>query len=336
MEPSKKTILFAAGLCSALACAAMALETDNTTQTKPVYLMDEFRAAVADVEDPAKNAEKKHDAYTQLARLLFLSGDIENAAAAWENAAHANPEKRDDAALAESAVCYVSIGDWDKADGIVKLLLLTSRDDKNISARAAYLHGQIEALHNGNTEALDAIADNPDYVSFRPAIYYTLWQASGDNGYRTKLLTEFPDSPEAYSAADGVKGSGHVAALETAHWLLFPGREEFRGITQKEVQPDGKSASPNLSAKHTGAVAASAKTSRSLQTGLYREKENAALQAARLEADGFNAALTPRTVDGTSFWAVSVSIPEGATMKNTIERLKEHGFDAFPTATRIN
>jgi tetratricopeptide (TPR) repeat protein len=315
----------------------MALETDSATQRKPVYLMDEFRAAVADVEDPAKNAEKKHDAYAQLARVLFLSGDLENAAAAWENAAYANPEKRDDAALAESAVCYVSIGDWDKADGIVKLLLLTARNDKNISTRAAYLHGQIEALHNGNTAALDAIADNPDYISFRPAIYYTLWQASGNNGYRTKLLTEFPDSPEAYSAADGGKGSGHVAALETAHWLLFPGREDFRDLAPKEVQPDaGKSASPNPSVKHIGTVAASAKTSRSLQTGLYREKENADLQAARLEADGFNAALAPRTVGGTSFWAVYVSIPEGATMKNTIERLKKHGFDAFPTATQVN
>jgi hypothetical protein len=91
MEPSKKTILFTAGLCAALACVAMALETDNMTQTKPVYLMDEFRAAVTEVEDPAKNAEKKHAAYVQLARLLYLIGDIEKAAAAWENAAHANP-----------------------------------------------------------------------------------------------------------------------------------------------------------------------------------------------------------------------------------------------------
>jgi hypothetical protein len=237
----------------------------------------------------------------------------------------------------ESAVCYVSIGDWDKADGIVKLLLLTARDDKNISAKAAYLHGQIEALHKGNPEVLGAIAENQDYISFRSAIYYTLWQASGNNDYRTKLLTEFPYSPEAYSAVDGEKGSSHVAALKTAHWLLFPGREEFRSLTPKEVQPDaGQRAPANPSAKHTTVGAASAKTSRSLQTGLYREKENAALQAARLKADGFNAALAPRTVDGTSFWAVSVSIPEGATMKNTIARLKEHGFDAFPTATQIN
>ncbi|MDR2444791.1 MAG: hypothetical protein LBD44_02480 [Spirochaetaceae bacterium] len=334
---SKKITLFAASLCVALGCVTAALENGDVTQTKPFYIGDEFRAAVTELESSGADAGKKHDAYKQLARLLYLSGDIEKAATAWENAAHANPEKRDDTALAESAACYVSIGDWDKADAIVKLLLLTSRDDKNISVRAVYLHGQIEALHNGNTAALAAIAENPDYILYRPAIYYTLWRAGGVNDYRTKLLKEFPDSPEACSTADGGNGPKVVSALTTAYWLLFPGREEFRAVASSgDVRVDADQPAPrNLASARTATQAASAttrKVSRPLQAGLYREKQNAALQAERLKAGGFNAALATRTVDGTSYWAVSVSIPEGATVKSTIARLKEHGFDAFPAS----
>ena len=335
---SKKIMLFAAGLCVVLDWTAVTLETGDAAQAKPLYITDEFRAAVTDLEASSADAGKKHEAYTRLARLLYLSGDIEKAAVAWENAAHANPEKRDDTALAESAACYVSIGDWDKADAIVKLLLLTSRDDKNISARTVYLHGQIEALHNGNTAVLGAIAENPEYILYRPAIYYTLWQASGDNGYRTKLVTEFPDSPEA--VADG-PNAPHVSVLQTAHWLLFPGRGEFRAAAAPgDVRPDaGGELPPNPPAgPSTGqqAYASPAAVSRPLQAGLYRSRENAALQAERLKADGFNAALARRVVDGTSYWAVSVNIPEGATVKNTIARLKERGFEAFPPVPLAN
>ncbi|MDR2342956.1 MAG: hypothetical protein LBD86_00310 [Spirochaetaceae bacterium] len=329
MHLSRKITLFAAGLCAVLDCAVAALEADEADPARSQSIADEFRAAVTDMESTSAGTEKKHDAYTRLARMLYLSGDTESAAAAWENAAYANPEKRDDTALVESAACYVSIGDWDKADAIVKLLLLTSRDDKNISARAVFLNGQIEILHNGNPAPLASAAENPEYLSFRPAVYYMLWHFNGDNDYRTKLLTEFPDSPEAYSAASAAGKDKFVSVPETAHWLLFPGREEFHTIPQKDERTNTVQAeAPKRSA--ATARAAPVKASRPLQTGLYREKENAALQAKRLEAEGFNAALAPRVVDGNSYWAVSVGIPEGATEKITIARLKEHGFDAFP------
>jgi tetratricopeptide (TPR) repeat protein len=336
MDKTKKITAFAAGLCVALNCVLAALDADGALQTKPLSVTDEFRAAVTELEIPGAGAAEKHDAYARLASLLYLSGDVERAAAAWENAAYADPEKRDDAALVESAACYVSMGDWDKADSVVKLLLLTSRDDKNIAARAVFLGGLIEAVHKGSPATLCAIADNPAYLPFRPAIYYTLWRVAGSSEYRAKLLKEFPDSPEAHSAADGPK---LVSALQTAYWLLFPGRESVDAAPSGAKPDTGQPDPPAPPAKHAPAqvvIPATAKTARSLQAGLYKEKQNAALQAERLKADGFNAALAPRTVDGSSYWAVSVSIPEGATMKNTIARLKEHGFDAFPASTQAN
>ncbi|MDR2795203.1 MAG: SPOR domain-containing protein [Spirochaetaceae bacterium] len=336
MGLSKKIMLFAAGLCAALEYAGAASETLGDDMTKPLFITEDFRAIITDLESPAAGAEKKHDAYTRLARLLYLYGDVERAAAAWENAAYADPERRDDSALAESAVCYVSIGDWDKADAIVKLLLLTSRDDKNISARAVFLNGQVEILRNGNQAALNLIAGNPEYLSFRPAIYYTLWQFSGDDAYKAKLLTEFPDSPEACSVADGANGSKLVSTLETAHWLLSPGRGEPSFVPAEDLQARPVPANPPSPAAAKMSSPAPVKAAHSLQTGLYKKKENAALQAERLKADGFNAALSPRVVGGNSYWAVSVKIPDGATMKNTIARLKEQGFDAFPASPQAN
>jgi tetratricopeptide (TPR) repeat protein len=274
------------------------------------FIADEIRTAVADTEKPSVNAAERHDAYTRLASLLQLALDVEGAAAAWKNAAYAIPEKRDDTALAQAAVCYVSMGNWEEARSIVKLLLLTARDDTNVLKKAAYLNAQIEAFDSGGLDALYAIALIPEYVEFRPAIYYTLWRVGGKNEYRAKLLAEFPDSPEACMSS----ASELISVTPSAHWLLFPGRE----VAPAAIVPYGQVS-----------VAAAAKPPRSLQAGLYREQQNAVIQAGRLKEAGYSAAVTRRSVKGADYWAVSVTIPEDGNIKIAMSSLKTLGFETF-------
>jgi tetratricopeptide (TPR) repeat protein len=294
-----KIIAVFAGICAAISAGASEVS----------FIADEIRAAETESQTPSIDAAERHDAYAQLAKLLSLSNDIEGAAQAWKNAAYAVPEKRDDAALVEAALCHVSMGNWEEALSIVDLLLLTARDDRTILKKAAYINAQLEALGKGNLAALDAIATNTEYLAFRPAIYYTLWRVGGRTDSRAKLLAEFPGSPEAYSVMNEGGDSKVVSLLPSAYWMLFPGRGS---VLSGPVPP---AASP---------------PSRLLQAGLYRELENALLQADRLKVAGFTANVTRREVSGAERWAVSVPVPAGSDINTAISGLKKLGFEAFP------
>jgi tetratricopeptide (TPR) repeat protein len=285
-------------------CAVSAVPVYSADAGSP-FIADEIRAAAAAAEKPSVNAAERHDAYTRLAGLLQLSQDVEGAATAWKNAAYSIPEKRDDAALAHAALCYAAMGNWDEARSIVKLLLLTVRDDTAILKKAVYLNAQIEAFDSGSLDGLHAIAVIPEYVEFRPAIYYTLWRVGGKNEYRTKLLAEFPDSPEACMSG----ASNVVSVTPSAYWLLFPGREAAPAAISGE---------------------GAAKPSHSLQAGLYREQRNAGLQASRLKEAGYDASVTRRSVDGVDYWVVSVTIPDAGSVKTAMSGLKKLGFETFP------
>jgi tetratricopeptide (TPR) repeat protein len=325
---SKRIILFAAGLCAILSKPPAAFGAG------PSYLADAIQAELAKLTTAIIDAQERHDSYVQLARMLHLSGDIEGAAAAWENAVYANPELRDDTALVESAACYVSMGDWDKADSTVKLILLTVRDNKDISRRATHLNGQIEAFRHGNTTTLETIANNDEYSAFHPAAYYTLWQVSGKDEYKTKLLNKYPYSPEAYSIMTN-EDAPRVSALPSANWLLFPGGEEFNPSPAEPAPPSSQTQTPAKTAAATQNATSTAKRAGNtggqlLQTGIYTNKKNADSQADRLKTAGYSAAVSTHKINGRQYWTVSVRIPSSSTQQTMIQRLKEHGFNALP------
>jgi tetratricopeptide (TPR) repeat protein len=319
------TRVYSALLCAILSGASggglSALDA-GASGKGPLYIADEFRVAVTELEASAASPSARHDAYAKLARLLQLSGSIEEAVKAWENAAYSISEKRDDKALVEGVLCYISMGEWDKAEAIVELLLLTSRDDKGISNKAVYLNAQIELFKNRNSAALEAIAANPEFMPFHPAVYYTLFEVSGKDIYKTKLITEFPGSPEAYSVMSGKP----VSTLPAPHWVLFPGRENLNVETVKGETV--KSAPAGKTAPKTGL--------HPLQAGLYKDQKNASVQAERLKAAGFDASIVRRAVSGGAYWVVFVNVPSGSAVQNTISRLKERGFEAFPSPVQTD
>lgn len=282
-------------------------------------LQDELGKIKAALNKPSITAQEKHAAYAQLGRILQLSGDIEGAATAWENAAFAVPDKRDDTALLENAACLMAMGEWEKAEASVKLVLLTTRGDRRVEQKAKYLNAQIEAFHSGNATILEAFTENPDYMPVRPALYYTLWKVTGNNEYKTKLITEYPQSPETRALfLDGGAGEHNAISVSPqAYWLLFPGRESARIETLGSAPASAPAGSLEIA------------TPLSLQTGVYNSRENASMQVGLLKAAGFNANIMQRNIAGAAYWAVSV--PAGANASATTDKLKKAGFEAFPT-----
>ncbi|MDR0623094.1 MAG: SPOR domain-containing protein [Treponema sp.] len=265
----------------------------------------------------------RRDLLIRLAQIQELTGNIEAAAQNWAAAAAAEPGKRDDLSLIRGAFCLAAMGEWDRAGAAAKTILLTGQAGPALLL-ARYLGAQVEAFGSGDLAALTALADDPGFVSLRPAIYYTLWNISkaapeGPERWKNRLITEFPRSPEGRIAAGG---GGAVDILPSPLWLFFPGRG---GIALETAAPPGTSA-PAVSASVPAASPASGQGV--LQTGLFGSEANARKQAERLQAAGFTPALGKRRINETDYWTVNV--PPGQNMGQTILKLKDAGFEAFP------
>ncbi|QQO07545.1 SPOR domain-containing protein [Breznakiella homolactica] len=286
------------------------------------------------LEGSASSGADRRDAYKRIARLLQAAGNIEGAAEAWSGAAYAEQGKRDDGALLSAVRCLMALGEWGKAEAGVKAVLLTGRDRGNLLT-ARYLGAQVEAFQtkSGDHSALASFLDDPDYEDQKSMTYYLLWVVSGNESYKTKLLREYPRSPEAIAAADSQ--NDRVSAAPGALLILFPGRDSITLGTPVPSAPSAEkppettaSAGPAAAQPPAPEPSPAAAGPQALQVGLYSREENAKAMAARLTEAGFTASVSERLVNNNRYWAVTT--PPGRDYNETLLRLKDAGFESFP------
>ena len=266
----------------------------------------------------------RHEALVRLARLLQLSGNFAGAATRWLEAAAANPQ--DDGALVAGAHCLAATGEWERALQVLRPLLSSGRQGQPV-LQARYLDACLRARMSGNASGLADLAQDPEFSSLHPLIYYTLWQITAENpgvspagsaeSWRGRLISEFPSSPEARAADTGRAGTS-VSIVQSPLWLLFPGTGSSPAVSGTVP------ASQNAPSAATPGAAASAV----LQTGLFGREANARGQAEALRRAGFSATVTRRMVNNAERWAVTV--PAGQNATRTMDELKRAGFDSFP------
>jgi hypothetical protein len=264
---------------------------------------------------PGSDRTQRHETLLRLARLHQLSGNTDAAAEAWGEAAYARGERRDDAALLESAGLFISIGEYDKAAEGIKAVLFDCKEARLV-IKARYLGVLMETFRSGDSRVLRALAEDNDFLEYRSGIYYILWRLSGEDSWKTKLASEFPQSPEAWI----LKG-GNVQAAAGAFWFLFPGRES---IGLEEAAKTGETAIISPQVENTTENPAGIL----LQTGVYSREENARLMENRLKQAGFNPLLIRRQLNGCDYW--SVAVVSGQDINADIIALKNSGFEAFP------
>ncbi|MDR1566765.1 MAG: SPOR domain-containing protein [Treponema sp.] len=245
---------------------------------------------------------QKSDALFRQARLYQLAGNYEKAAQAWREGA--NPSPADTRALLEASRLFISLGEYDKAESGIKVLFAAGDESPGVML----LNAQLQAFKTGDTQALALLAADPACAVMRSGIYYTLWKITGIQAWKTRLLVEYPQSPEARIARD----AAGIIPAGSPQWLLFPGRESISLATG--------TASPGAESPAAPAAA--------LQTGLFNREENARAMAGRLEKAGFQARLARRSVNSDEYWAVLV--PCGAEAGKTLMELKNAGFESFP------
>ncbi|GHU81903.1 hypothetical protein FACS189468_5350 [Spirochaetia bacterium] len=340
-------------VCAFLLAAGFGKAALYGQNTGPVLLTAEVQGIEKKLGDSSVPPIERRRALIRLARLFELSGNIEGAAQAWNEAAYTESNNRDDDALLRSAACLIAMGELDRAESVVRTALFTNRDMRLI-LKARYLGAQIEAFRSGNPAALIALLNDGDYRDVKPGIYYTLWNITGNQDYRTRLLREFPGSPEALIA----RGPDFttVSVAPTAMWLLMPGgpsRSPAPAITLPGTagSSGGSSVGAVTGVTLPGTIAAGGSGAGSarapgnagtaqapsdqggavpvmLQTGLFSREENAQVMAGRIREAGFGVTITRRTVNGTGYWVVGV--PPGPDYSRMILLLKDAGFEAFP------
>ncbi|MDR0375879.1 MAG: SPOR domain-containing protein [Treponema sp.] len=248
------------------------------------------------IAESSSSASERRAAYTQMARLLYLAGDMERAAAAWQNAALADKNNRDDAALIEAAACFVAMGAFDAASANVRMALVSGKSPAVIP-RARYLAATIEAFRRFDIAPLVALLSDSAYEQYKPSIYYIAWRISGTNEYKTKLFSEYPNSPETLAIKDGKT----VSTFPSVFWQFLPSGAKETPLSSQ-----------------TGM----------LQTGIFSVEKNAMELVKNLKIAGFESEIGKKTVNGRTYWVVLTHGGENSAM--TLARLKAAGFNAFP------
>jgi hypothetical protein len=206
------------------------------------------------------------------------------------------------------------MGEWDRARTVLEPLLQKS-------VRARFLDTGILAVTTGNTFALSAIAENPEYSEMKSEIFFLLWNLSSGPAaerWRERLAAEFPHSPEGRLAAAG--NSREIILRPSPFWFFLGGLDSLplvetpRPAAAVEQRPVSSTAVPQTGAR--------------LQTGLFSRRDNANAQITSLRQAGFSPSLEQRTVNNNEMWAVIVVA--GADTNRTIRELRDAGFESFP------
>jgi tetratricopeptide (TPR) repeat protein len=293
-------------------------------------LTDETVRLEQQTGNPALPPAELRDGLARLGKLHLLLGNTEDAANAFNRAAFADPENRDDRSLLEAARCYLALGETEKAEAGIQTVLVSGRDPANVD-EARFLGGLSYTLKTGDTRALISLlktaasGDTPrpsasEYGghSRASAILYALWKITGNESYRDRLRAEHPLSQEARSLDEDPLRQ--IAGASVALWFLFPGRDAVSLETPSIPAPASGVPDPDPAAKADAPVV--------LQIGLFGREENALAMADRLKNAGFTPDVSPRAINGAAYFAVTVNAP--GDVNAMILRLKDRGFESFP------
>ncbi|MDR0475742.1 MAG: hypothetical protein LBH43_18990 [Treponema sp.] len=282
------------------------------------------------LEKESKSPGGKSEALKAMARLYQLSGNREKAIEAWLSAAYAG-SAADYRAVINASRLLVSLGEYERADSELRKIPAGAGEP---ALEARLLIAGIWAFGRGDTRYLIPLASDSLFIPWRSEIYYTLWKTSQSHtlasgraeDWKTRLLAEYPQSPEARISG---MAAGNVRAAAAPLWLLSTGLSS--GVSTEAQRPNIPQANSAATSSPLPTLSTGQAKVVFIQTGLFGMETNAKKEAERLVKAGFKAGLALRQVNGRNLWAVLVD--GGTDSNNTLRALKSAGWpDAFPSA----
>jgi cell division septation protein DedD len=300
--------------------------------------------------------ERRYRVLLRLARLEESVGELESAQTHYQSAASARRGEWDFKALFSSAMLLVELGDYSLAE--LQLTRIADRTDSTPLRQRARVHlARLKILDDDEASARNIIEELSVDESFSPSILYLIYTLSLHLELRERavdvkerLVKEYPRSPEAgmvQGVVDRAPSIEKVFGLLHVSEKVSPGAEESRpeqtaGTPEKQGDMEAESAESAESADTADAADAAESTgeesadtgseevARSIQTGSFRDEENARYMVKELKTYGFSAEIQEAELSGTVYHRVVVPVESNDTAQQIMIRLKEHGYEGYP------
>ncbi len=275
----------------------------------------DFLQAAEDAIPMAETREERYGLLMRQAEVSLLTGDIETAQIAYQNASFVYPGSSgiDYEALLKSAQLLFELG----SNRIAKTQAQVVVRDGNLPGKGAeLLLKRIEFLErklgdDGNTgeNPVSGKGGSPEELFWN----YQYAEARGDYAAkeesRNALIDAWPDSPEAMIAEGRA-----VKARRFTDYLFLP---QVRETVKEEEKPMVE-------------AEVSAKDRFYLQVGSFSDRENAEYQLIDLNREGFIATIKEAEVSGKTYYRVVLPVDEERGMEQLMIELKSAGFEASP------
>jgi hypothetical protein len=269
----------------------------------------------------AGTREERYGLLMRQAEVSLLSGDMETAQIAYQNASFVYPGSGgiDYDALLKSAQLLFELGRSRIAKTQAQVVL---RDGNLAGNSAGLLLKRIGLLERKLGD--DADSGMEDFSGEGASIEELFWnyqyaEALGDyaakEDARNALAAAWPDSPEAM-IAEGRAGK----ARRFTDYLLLPQVTEVPEVRKEQTvrKEEVREAVPEAEVRLY------------LQVGSFADRENAEYQLIDLNKEGFIATIREAEVSGRTYYRVVLPVNEETGMEQLMIELKSAGFEASP------
>lgn len=273
------------------------------------------------IEEP----DRRYRLLLRLSRLEESVGKLESAQTHYQSAASSRKGEWDFRALFSSAMILIELGDYSLAE--LQLSQIADKTDSALLRHRASVHlARLKVLEGDEGSARSKLEEIPVDENISPSLLYLMYTLSLHLEMREqavnikeRLVKEYPRSPEA-GMVQGVVD--RAPSIEKVFGLLnvSDGGPTNEGIRTPEQPAD---------TSDEGVDTESEEVARAIQTGSFRDAENARYMVEELEKYGFSAEIQEAEVGGTTYHRVVVPVGTDDTAQKIMIRLKERGYEGY-------
>lgn len=256
------------------------------------------------------NREQKKDLYVTIAQLFELSSNLHDAQINYQKASLSLLDEIDYNLLLKSAKILLLQGDLFLAESQLKEIITNSLNT-NIIFEAELFYTIFKILHSHeNKNIVYQTIDEPEYLY----VVYLVAKANSDQeqmeSIKKKIIKDFESSPEAALLREEIH---ELPDILTSLGLLAIADDSFSSeivVAEDQLQSNGYYYM--------------------IQTGSFRDKENAQYLSKDLIAAGFSAVVETQIINNISYHKVLLYFSTEEQITKTLKTLKEKGFEGFP------
>ena len=252
--------------------------------------------------------------YNRLAQFFELSANLDKAQIYYQKAALISPEVIDYGMLLESAKILLLEGEFILAESQLKELIVNSLD-KSILTHGKLLFTILKILNsNGHIDYTLSPVEKPEIIYLMYLIAKTNSETVVMDNLSKKLVNDFETSPEAGLIR---KEFAELPDLITSFALLYNGSLNENYLYEKLTETLNSSESDTI-------------LNYMIQTGSFRDPENAHYLSIDLTEQGFEPIVEEQTINDMKYYKVILYLRTKDEMYQTLNMLKDKGFEGFP------